>query len=188
MKFYLDKVYGIKLSSATYANLSSNKITKILADGRHISPFQEALIDECFDNISYQHGNKSWDYTYDDGSTKPLEMRGFSPKAKSANLIPSNMIGARRVYNEAKYLAKIESISGYIVVVSLETYQNLLVFGIPATAIGTVNPITKIDRKYVEKFIRCPLKVAKLVIARQAQQDNVMYDCTQKMKFFNVFS
>lgn len=155
MKFYLNKVYYTKISAATFGNLPESKIEKIFTDGRYISPFIEAFVDQNFDNINYVPGNKSWDYKYDATSTdKPLELRGFPLQAKTANLIPSNMIGAGRVYNQKKYVDKLLSLSGYIFVYPLLNYKHLLVFGYSAQKIVNTTPLLqKLDRKDVENIL-----------------------------------
>jgi hypothetical protein len=181
MNFDLDKIYYTRISAASFANLSPAVMERIFSDGRHISPFIEAFIDQNFDNISYVPGNKAWDYRYASSSlNKPLELRGFPLQAKTANLIPSNMIGAGRSYDETKYLAKLNSISGYIFVYPVINYQNLLVFGYSADKIANTIPLLqKIDRKYVQSILKVsPNAIAQYMNdpAHMSVVENVVYE------------
>jgi hypothetical protein len=182
MNFDINRIYCINISEAKYANLPSAKIEKILVDGRHISPFQEALIELHFDNLSYVSGNKSWDYKYTDGYCKPIEMRGIPSKSGKANLIPSNMIGAGRKYDAQKYMEKLENISGYMFVCPIKNYRNLLIFGMKSSSIvGISGPLKSIDRKYINTIIGKPLDDMEPLISKIAIKENVMYDITYEI-------
>ena len=181
MNFDLDKIYYTRISAASFANLSPIVMERIFSDGRYISPFIEAFVDQNFDNISYVPGNKAWDYRYASTSlNKPLELRGFSLQADNANLIPSNMIGAGRTYDETKYLAKLNSISGYIFVYPVINYQNLLIFGCAAGKVMNTTPLLqKIDRKYVQSMLKmAPNTIAQYMNdpARMSVVENIVYE------------
>lgn len=130
MLFDNNRIYYVRLSDATFGALPKASIDYILKDGRHSSPFIEASAPLWFNNIEYIPGNKSCDFKFIDKLNKPLEMRGFSSlsKNKKCNLIPSNMIGASRKYDEMKYIEKLNSISGFLITYQLFSYNEILIF------------------------------------------------------------
>jgi len=159
MELKENKVYYARLSESKFGNLDSKELSEVYSDGRYVSPLIERFMGHNFDNISYVHGNKSYDFVYNNGASKPLEARGLPSEKKFANLIPSNMIGAGRFYNEAKYLEKLNSISGFLMACSLKNYRHLLVFMVPSVQIINTIPLQhQFLRKDVPAFLGASLE------------------------------
>jgi hypothetical protein len=181
MKFDTSKIYYIHTSPATFGKLPQSTITDILSDGRYSSPFTEALINDNFDNISYKTGNKSDDFAFNDGSEKPLEQRGYSLKAiagnKPINLIPSNMIGAGRKYDETKYRQKLESISAFLIVYPLQQYQHQLIFSLPSSKVMSTTPLQKsINHDDIASMLGATPEQIYQDILKMSIDDDVMYE------------
>ncbi len=91
------------------------------------------------------------------------------------------MIGANRIYNEAKYLDKLNAISGFVITYPLVSYQHLLVFGYSATDVQfNTNGLKKfLNKADVEKALGIsPDKIYQYVTnsSKIAVTENVMYE------------
>lgn len=149
--FEQNKFYYSYSPSWKIANLSNVALDLIFTDGRHISPIMEAWMKE---NFTLNHiDNSKGDFADDSG--RIYEMRSFSKKSekKKLLLIPSNMIGAGRKYNEEKYVEKLTSIEGFIVSIHFYGKEHIMCFNIPSKTILDDNVRQDINKDYVSKCI-----------------------------------
>lgn len=99
----LNKVYEFNIKKYSFDELSSNEVIDILKDGRFSSPFIEKSIEKWFNNLEHIVGNKEYDYISPDG--QKYDAKSFTKGGMK--FMPSNMIGAGRVFDFSKCVDKI---------------------------------------------------------------------------------
>ena len=174
MEFEIDNFYYIGLSKFKISDLKDIQIQELFSDGRVCSYVIEKIIENKFSNLRKTNGNCNFDFL-DTKNNLKFEMRGMSKLSKSINLIPSNMIGAKRKYDLKEYLEKLQNINGFIIVINSYNYNDLFMFFIKSeTIINSGNPKKSINKKYISDFLKCDLDYINDKLKKSSENDTIL--------------
>lgn len=181
------KIGYIHLPPATFGSLSVAQIEHIFSDGRFLSPFMEAEAPNWFGNLVKKPESNFGDFSYSDGSDRlPLEMRGYSSlgKVKKADLIPNYMIGKDRKYDEDKYVEALGTISGWLIVCPVISYQNIITLHYPSSdALATIKK--RLGQRDIKNILGAtPDEIYKWITTQTQVSivDNVVYEFDKPWK------
>jgi len=146
MNFEFDKTYclQIKPEDLKIPFLSFEESLNFLRNGRVGGFLVEQMLKNMF-GFELTQNNSMYDAEF---NNKKIEIRTVNKTG--ANLIPSNMIGASRKYDEKKYLQKLGSID-YFCFVDMRNLPNMFIFCYPSQRFYQYGIIKTLSKELMTK-------------------------------------